>query len=48
MKPNNAGKGMLLWAQTVNEKFRLDAQTQEVDGMQAMSMLSMTQLKPIY
>ena len=39
---NNAGNGMRLWAQTANEKFKYDAQTQDVDGMQTFSMFYMT------
>ena len=33
MKQNNAGKNMWLWAQTVNQKFQQNAQTQDADGM---------------
>ena len=47
MKPNNAGKGMWLRAQTANQKSKQNVETQDADGMQALSVLYMTQLKAI-
>ena len=38
MKPNNAGKDMWLRAETVIEKLKQDAQKQDDDGMQAVSL----------
>ena len=45
MKRNNAGKSMWQRSQTANQKFKQNAQTQDADGMQAMSVLYMTQLE---
>ena len=47
MKPNNAGKDIWQRVQTVNQKLKQNAQTQDVDGMQAMSVLYMTQLEAV-
>ena len=47
MKPNKAGKGMWLRDQTANQKFTQNAKKQNFDGMQALSVLYMTQLEPI-
>ena len=44
MNPNNAGKDMWLWAQTANQKLKENGQTQGANGMQALSVLCMTQL----
>ena len=45
MKLNNAGKVMRQRAQTSNQKFKENTQTQDADGMQAVSVLYMTQLE---
>ena len=47
MKPNNAGKDMSQWAQTAIQKLKQNGQTQDADGMQALSELCMTQLEAI-
>ena len=39
VKPNNSGKDMWLLAQTANQKLKQNAQTQDVDGMQAFPVL---------
>ena len=44
MKPNNAGKGIWLRAQATNQKLKQNAETQDADGMQALSVLNITQL----
>ena len=38
MKQNNAGQDMGRQAQTANQKFKQNAQTQDADDMQAMSV----------
>ena len=43
MKANNAGKSMWLHDQTANQKLEQNAETQDVDDMQALSVLYMTQ-----
>ena len=45
MKPNNAGNYTWLRAQTANQKLKRNAQTQGVDGMQALSALKKKQLE---
>ena len=47
MKPYNAGEDMWLRAQTANQKLKQNAQTQDADGMQAMSVLYMTLLETV-
>ena len=47
MKPNNVGKGMWLMAQTASQKLKQNAETQDVDGMQALSILNTTKLEAI-
>ena len=47
MKPNKAGEDMWLRAETENEKLKQDVQIQDVEGMQAMSVLFMTELEAI-
>ena len=47
MKPNNAGKEIWLRARTENQKLKQNAKTQKADGMEAFSVLYMTQLKAI-
>ena len=47
MKPNNAGKNIWLRAQTLNQKLKQNAQTQDADGMQALSVLNTTKLEGI-
>ena len=48
MKPNNAGKEMWLRVQTVNQKLKQNAQTQDGDGMQTIFVQNMTQLEVIF
>ena len=45
MESNDAGEDMWLRAEIANEKLKHDAQTHGADGMQAMSVLYMTQLE---
>ena len=47
MKSINTGKDMWLRAQNANEEFKQNAPTQVVGGVQAMSVLTMTQLEAI-
>ena len=47
MKPNKARKHMLLRAQTVNQKLKQNAQTQDAEGMQTFSAIFLTQLETI-
>ena len=47
MKPNNAGKHMWLRAQTANKKLKQNVETQDVGGIQALSVLYITQLDAI-
>ena len=47
MKPNNVGKGMWLRAQTAYDKQAQNEEPQDVDGMQALSVLYLTQLEAI-
>ena len=47
MKPNDAGEDMWLWAETANENLKEEAQTQDADGMQDLSVLHMTQVEVI-
>ena len=47
MKPNNAMKTCGFRASATNEKLKHEAPTQAANGMQAMSMSSMTQLNAI-
>ena len=44
MKPSKAGKDMLQWAQTANQSLKRNAQTQDADGIQAMSEFRITLL----
>ena len=48
MKPNIAGKDMCLWNQTANQKLKQNAQTQDVDGKQALPVIYMKNLKAIF
>ena len=45
MKPNNSGKDIQPGAETANGKLKQKAQTQDTDGMQAISVLNMTDLE---
>ena len=45
MKPKNRAEYMCLRAETVNEKFKRDAQTRNTNAMQAMPVPYMTQLE---
>ena len=47
MKPNNAGKDMQFRAIFTNQKLKQNERTQDAVGMQALSVLYMTQLKAI-
>ena len=47
MKPNNAGKDMRLRDQASTQMLKQNAQTQDVGGMQALSVLYRTQLEAI-
>ena len=47
IKSNNADKYMWLRAQILNQKLNLNTQTQDVDGMQAMSVFYMIQKEAI-
>ena len=44
-KPNNGSEHTLLRSETANEKLKREAQTQDSDGMLAISVLYMTQLE---
>ena len=44
---NNASKGMWLRVYTANQKLKQNAETQEVDGMEALSDLRKTQLEGV-
>ena len=49
MKPNNAGKNIWLRAQTANQNFTQNAQTQDADGMQVFFLsVYMSQQQTIY
>ena len=47
MKPIMTGEDMWLQAPTANQKLKQNAQTQDADGRQAMSVFYMTQLEAI-
>ena len=47
MKPNNASKYIWLRSQAANQKLNQNAQTQDAEGIQAISVLYMTQLDAI-
>ena len=47
MKPNNAVKNIWLWAQTLNQNFKENSQTQDPYGRQDFSVLYKTYLEVI-
>ena len=47
MKPNKADKGMWLRAQTANQQLKQNAESQDVDDMQDLSVLHTTQSEAI-
>ena len=47
MKSNNAAEEMWLRAETADEKLQQDIQTQDADGMQAVTVVLMTLFKAI-